>query len=318
MLYSPDDESAMIARVPEMMRAAEEMRSTHVAPTKLQRAAIADIIWNFVRRRARKIYGGHALNAAILEIEPGSAIYAPDECHDIEFYSPDPISDVVELCNHIFIDGHRFVQGREAAHHGTFTISVEFTRVCDVTYAPKKVYDSIPQRLYAASPGIDPLPMIDPAFAIIDHLKILADPFTSYWKLDRMMPRIMLTQRLFPLTLPQLMCSPPPLQPNSSPPPITANAIAGRRHHKYDFSAILDHVEKKTTLIIVGDHAAAYFDAANGVSTPFGKHMTLVSVDYDADVTEFASLLGVSPPKPPTGGGTPPGPLQRNLGGGSM
>ncbi|GAX86653.1 hypothetical protein CEUSTIGMA_g14061.t1, partial [Chlamydomonas eustigma] len=118
----------------------------------------------------------------------------PDDFNDIEFYTPEPHSDLRDLCDLLKADGHQNVQARDAIHPGTFTISVEFNRVCDITFVPRDLYSAIPVKKYFQG-----LKVVEPWFVMIDQLRILCDPFTSHWKLDRMLPRILAMQRVFPL-----------------------------------------------------------------------------------------------------------------------
>ena len=197
-LYSDADEAAVVAAMPKLMQEAEMLRSRHVAPTTTARRAIIDVILSFVRTNGRKVYGGYALNAAVSAVSPTNAFYSCDpdaDPPDIEFYSPDPVADVCELCRTLHAAGHEYVQGKEAMHHGTFTISVEFVRMCDITYVPACTYDHLPTTTDAAE-GVD---VIAPSFAMIDLLRVVCDPFTSHWRLDRMFSRLCLLQRLFPL-----------------------------------------------------------------------------------------------------------------------
>lgn len=286
-MYSVRDEAAMVAEIPQMMREAEAMRGARVAPDIDQRRAIADEVWAFVRRRGRKVYGGHALNAAILETSPADAIYdAERPPGDIEFYSPNPVADVYELCDRLFAAGHRFVQGREAAHHGTFTVSVEFVRVCDVTHVPQPIYDRLP----AVKRGSSGLLTVSPDFSLIDHLRILCDPFTSHWKLDRMLPRLMLMQRAFPVALP------PPLAFRE---PLACDRDAVEDASDRIREAILKWAAKRpATIAVVGEHAAAFFAGRLSTSSAAppridAKSLVLVSVDYAADLAALAETVGI-------------------------
>ena len=301
LLYSPRDQVALLNEVPRMMRDAEALRRDRVSPTADQRREIADEIWAFVRRRGRKVYGGHALNSALLDASPGDAIYSgtidgndvgggdsqnakPTPGGDIEFYSPNPVADVYELCDRLFAAGHRFVQGREAAHHGTFTVSVEFVRVCDVTYVPQTVYDRLPTVVRSPSG----LMTVTPEFALIDHLRILCDPFTSHWKLDRMLPRMLLMQREFPVELPNVAAAP---------------ASAADEDHDDARHMVIETLltkwvaNRSSSVAIVGDHAAAFFQAVSSGAAPAsvvaGRHLTLVSSDYATDLASLALTLGV-------------------------
>lgn len=199
-IYSPRDEAAVVAALPVLMQEAETLRAQDVAPTVVARRAITDTILSFVREHKRVVYGGYALNAAVCAVSPTDAFYSCDPevaPPDIEFYSPDPVSDVCKLCLALHAAGHGYVQGKEAMHHGTFTVSVEFTRVCDVTYVPTDAYAHLPT-VTDSNEGVE---VIAPSFAMIDLLRVICDPFTSYWRLDKMFSRLCLLQRTFPLTV---------------------------------------------------------------------------------------------------------------------
>ena len=288
-LYSRPDEAAMTAAIPRLMAEAAELRLARVAPTADQRREVAAVVWDLVRRRGRKVYGGHALNAALLRAAPDEAIYGREAAgnHDIEFYSPDPVADVYELCDRLFGAGHRFVQGKEAAHHGTFTVSVEFTRMCDITYVPQYVFDRLPCAGLVADTNVANIAAVEPQFALIDHMRILCDPFTSHWKLDRMLPRMMLIQRLFPLGLPR---------PSRSEDDEEEEGEEEGRTRA--LRSILEWAALRRTMALVGEGAARFYAAyaasgASGACWRVPARLTLVSTNYAEDLSALASILGV-------------------------
>jgi hypothetical protein len=205
-LFTDTDADRVRAAVPAIMRDAEVARVRSVRPTLEDRVDITDTIMSFARERRRKVYGGRALNDAIAEVSPTHAFYADppsaeDPPPDIEFYSPDPIKDVQELCDELG-KRYEYVQAREAMHHDTFTVSVEFVRFCDVTYMPRVVYNKIPTRTSsgsATSRGRGGISYVHPSFAALDYLRVFCDPATSYWRLDRSFARFCLLQRFFPI-----------------------------------------------------------------------------------------------------------------------
>ena len=274
-IYNPSDAAVLGARVEQMMAEAEDLKANHVAPTKKERYAIFLTVLELVRTRGRKIYGGHALNAALMQknIRP---IYTGLAGEDVEFYSPDPIADIKELCDRLYVNNHRYVQGKEAQHHGTFTISVQFTRVCDVSFVPQRVFDAIPT--FAMG---DNMMGVTPSHALIDHLRILTDPFTSYWKLDKQLPRMLQIQEHFPLDLP-----PPNLKKKSSsstslPPP-------------HESIVISKWAASRTSVASVGDHAVAFYARLiDTVEVPRVRHITMVSADYANDLYSLNQMLGM-------------------------
>ena len=277
-LYSDADEAAVVAAMPAIMQEAEMLRSRHVAPTTTARRAIMDAILSFVRTHRRKVYGGYALNAAISAVSPTEAFYSCDpesDPSDIEFYSPDPVADVCKLCRTLHAAGHEYVQGKEAMHHGTFTISVEFVRMCDITYVPSCIYGHLPTITDAAE-GVD---VISPSFAMIDLLRVVCDPFTSHWRLDRMFSRLCLLQRTFPLQI-------------SAPPPF--NPVANTRCAAGIARAMMVH---RTSCIAIGFAAfCAYFpeheDAANMRSDVVSAVSSKWQEDTYAMEVNLVTLLG--------------------------
>ena len=270
LLYTHEQADALLKEVPAMMRDSERLRDSFVAPTLLQRFAISREIWAYILKMQRKVYGGHALSSALscissLEIYDHPSRWTTSTFPDIDFYSPNPIHDVVEICKRLYASGMSYVQGKEAAHTGTFVISVEFTRICNVTYVPEVVYKLVPCTIF------DSIKMVDPAFAIIDYLKILCDPFTSYWKLDRMMPRFILMQSLFPLRLPA----------------VTKRLT--RRGVKSLSRDVIAWASAMPSIAAVGDYALDFFLEDSLDSR--GDHLTLVTVNYEADAGIFEEIF---------------------------
>lgn len=291
-IYDPVDASALGSRAQQMMADSEVLKANHVAPTLHQRATLLSAIVEFVRRKGRKIYGGHALNAAF--IQKGLPPIYPNAndlvVNDIEFYSPDPIGDVREICNRFFVDRHRYVQGKEAMHSGTYTISVEFARICDVSFMPQRVFDAIPA--FRMDSGDVPLLGVEPSLAIVDHLRILCDPFTSYWKLDKHLPRMLMVQEHFPIDLPVTFY------------PGTPGRASSRHHADKDgrmhpMQELIDCVSawaaSREAVVSVADHALAFFAKVLGadtisLDTPI-RQMTLVSANYAQDLESLNELL---------------------------
>ena len=312
-LYTSADEAALAAEVPALMREAEAMRRSCVAPVDDQRRAVSALIFDYVRARGRKVYGGHALNDALIDASPADAFYPPGAVADVEFYSPDPVVDVVDLCNRLLAAGHRYVQGKEAMHHGTFTISVEFTRVCDVSYFPRPAFDRIPVHARVASDVASdpPLLFVQPSFAMIDMLRILCDPFTSHWKLDRHMPRMLALQRCFPFDLGEGTHG-SGTHGGSGSGGGGSGSGSGKRdaktspneQHAVCLAAAVGWASTATTVASVADHARAFFmlaattaQAAEGTQAaerpppPLVGQLTLVSTDYESDLAKLADSL---------------------------
>jgi hypothetical protein len=281
-LLTPKDEAVVQSAMPGILRSAEYLKATHVAPDVRQRHAVTSTVLQFIVERRRKVYGGYALNTFVEHVSPGAAFYTPETTlvpPDIEFYSPDPLADVVELCDRLHAQGHEYVQGKEAAHANTYTVSVEFVRMCDVTYAPPNVYDAIPSTgmplvpPHLAPDGGPMWHLVNPRFALIDHLRLLCDPHTSHWRLDRMFPRLYLLQRLFPL---------PVVDRPLHLPPVLCNAKVVREVRWFFAS-------RSSSCAVVGMVARDFF--VPGADSGTHRHVSAVSCAYAEDTRDLKDML---------------------------
>jgi hypothetical protein len=196
---TPDAINTIKCNLDSLVRASNEAKLRHMKPTTDDRKDILDTILDFVRTRKRIVYGGYAVNSALSVVSPDDMIYTssntdcndPSSVVDIEFYSPTPIEDTMHICSILHSRNHEYVRGKEAMHNNTFTISVEFVRVCDVTFIPEAVYYSIPHMI------VNNCLVVHPLYAMIDMLRMLCDPFNSHWRLTHTIDRIDVIQRCF-------------------------------------------------------------------------------------------------------------------------
>ena len=160
-------------------------------PKLEDRKKIFNIIKTYIKDNERKIYGGYALNELIKK--KNFKIYEDFELPDIDFYSYDPNTDIINICNEIYDNGFTKVSGREAKHKNTYSIYVNYELYCDITYVPKYIYDKIPTKI------INNLKYINPDFMIIDYLKILTDPICSNWRIEKTLNRLQILNEYYPL-----------------------------------------------------------------------------------------------------------------------
>jgi hypothetical protein len=154
---------------------------------------IVQIVLNFVKEKKRKIYGGKSLNDIIKSKNKADAFYKEDELPDIDIYSAEPISDVVELCNTLHAKGYTDVFAREAMHKETYKIFTKGYNAIDLSYAPKMIYDNIPFI------EIDGIRYTAPSFAMIDMFRILTEPLFSSWRWSKVFKRLQLIQKYYPI-----------------------------------------------------------------------------------------------------------------------
>lgn len=107
------------------------------------------LMLDFVRSRGRVVYGGQAIDAALLQVGlPG--IYAPDHLPDVDIYSPDPIGDMIDASNVLADNGFRYVMGIGRLHPTTRSVKYDFMAesVLDITHMPEPIYDALPKFEY--------------------------------------------------------------------------------------------------------------------------------------------------------------------------
>lgn len=159
---------------------------------KTDKSKIQEIIHDYIKENKRKIYGGYALNKLLIDKKKNS-IYNEYENSDIDFYSPDPNTDIIKICNQLSDAGFTRVNGKEAKHSNTYAIFVNFELYCNITYVPKYIYNNI------AFIKIEDIYYVNPNFMIIDYLKMITDPIGSYWRIEKSFERLIKLETTFPL-----------------------------------------------------------------------------------------------------------------------
>lgn len=233
-IYNTSDLNLLSRNITYINNQIKLIKSKSYKPHIDDKKKIQQIIIDFIKEKKRKIYGGYALDK--LSISKGyDSFYNEYDIPDIDFYSIDPNSDIIELCNKFHELGHK-VQSREAKHQNTYSIFVEYDLYCDVTYAPKCIYNAIP------TIKIDDINYVNPNFMIIDYLKIITDPLSSYWRLEKSFERLLYMEEIF--KLPRFMKS---IDVNSD------DSI------KKCINIILNELKTMDDTIIIGFYAYLYY-----------------------------------------------------------
>lgn len=171
--YTNEDYDEVLAKLPDIIKAAVTKAGEVLEPTVQEKHEVMEVIKEFIRKKGRKIYGGTAMNETIKAVNPADAIYDKYKFSDIEFYSPTPVPDLVELCNMLYNKKYRYIVGREAQHEETYSIFVNFQLYCDISYVPVRVYHGI------KTIEIDGIHYAHPHFILIDQLRIMNQPLTA-------------------------------------------------------------------------------------------------------------------------------------------
>ena len=287
-LFRDEDAQALFDCVPEMMQTAAMANKQFVRPTSDELVSVRKTILEFVSKKERKMTGSWAHNMAMLLVVPESARECQKGDDDaLQFFSPDPVGDVINLTDKIYSEhGFKYVQAREGRSHISFKITVEFACVCIVWYAPSRVFNSIPimsGHHWCSGIGSQvqmPMPIVvSPIFQFNSYLRVLNDPFTSYWKLDTVLPRLMELQRAFPMIL-----------------EFPQGGGGGNEQQtipmSLELALLIEWAAGHPTCASVGDHARLFFASAAGIELSRTiRQLALVSVDYVTDLVDVVRLL---------------------------
>jgi hypothetical protein len=106
-LYQSSDIKLLENNIEGILNKLNDKRMSLFGPNIDEIKQITAIIQQFIKDNKRKVYGGYALNLYIKEKNPNDAIYSDNQMPppDIEFYSPQPIQDLIELCNLLGANG---------------------------------------------------------------------------------------------------------------------------------------------------------------------------------------------------------------------
>ena len=163
------------------------------SPNKADMSKALQIVLEHVRTFKRKIYGGYAINAAIVAKSPKDRIYNDSVFPDIDFYSPQPLEDIKTLCAALIGAGYKDVSGKSAIHSGTLKVRVEHTfETADITYCWEYLYHKIPTFLTK-----DGLLVVAPQFQVIDLYKTFIDPLFGWQKIEKNVQRAALLEKFY-------------------------------------------------------------------------------------------------------------------------
>jgi hypothetical protein len=184
-LYNLQDGTLLDNHIDDIMNDATIARQNNIEPTIDKVEGIMMIVYNFVKEKRRKIYGGFALNKLLKKEDK---FYDDDniEDWDIDFYTPTPIEDAKEIANRLHDAGYKYVRVSEALHEETYKVFAETIDCADLSYVPTQIYNSIAFR------EKEGLIITGEQFMMIDYFRMLTDPLTSYFRIEKSFKRLCL------------------------------------------------------------------------------------------------------------------------------
>lgn len=257
-LYKSEDIELYKENIDEIINKVTKMKLELLEPKKSEYNEVMNVILDFIKTNKRKVYGGFALNELVKEVAPVEKIYDEDlTTPDIDFYSFDPINDLMKLCNELHQKGFKYVNGREAMHKETYTLFVNFTAICDISYVPRNIYNKMPFK------EIKGIYYIHPQFMTIDYLRMLTDPLVSYWRIDKSFKRFFFLQKNYPL-----IHVDKPIKIEKSD-----------KSTKYALDIIHEYLKTKSSCIVIGFYALNYFINESNI-TEKTKNIKIIDTPY--------------------------------------
>mgnify|MGYP001178423353 FL=1 len=193
--YSQDEMNIVNENLSSIQLNAEKIfNDKYLEPNNEEYDMVRNIIKNFIKSKERLVYGGYAQNELIKKKTPTDDFYGETRA-DIEFYSPEPVKDLIEICDLINEKKIYNVKGDEGMHPETYKIYANLENYCDISYMDPNIYKNCPYI------ELDGLKMTHPHMMIVDGYRIYTDLLTSGWRLDKAYFRSNLLEKNYPLPL---------------------------------------------------------------------------------------------------------------------
>ncbi len=113
-------------KINELMDISAKMKEEKYYKEELETKKIQNTILQFIQENERIVYGGFAMHIYILSKSKGKEkIYDEDTLQDVEFYSPTPFEDLIQLAK-LLNTKYRNIEVKEAMHELTYTLFVNF------------------------------------------------------------------------------------------------------------------------------------------------------------------------------------------------
>lgn len=252
----------------------EKQKDVGIVASNEEIVKVEKIILQFVKDKKRKLYGGYAINLLIKDKNSDDAIYKDpiylnDSIPDIDFYSPEPIKDMVELCNLLADAKIESVRGAEAIHEETYNIYANEINYSQISYCPQHIFNMI------ETINIKGIYVINPIMYMTDFHRMLTDPLLSFRLIEKQFKRFTILNKYYPWK------------------EYNANINMPKNDKTKEYiNQILSMVEK-TNMILIGTYAYNFFISKSNtdykpIEIPF---LEIISSNYKEDANKIINTL---------------------------
>jgi hypothetical protein len=193
----PSRKAKVLEALPLLIEDAQKHNLDQVEPNSELLRKANEIVFNFIKKNERILYGGLALHMFLID-SGHKGIYSDDKIFDYDFYTTDIISDSVRIANELYKEGFRNIRVQTAISPTTRKVFIDFGReaVADVTYLSEEIFQYI---LKNKTKRINDVICADPNFLKLDLYKILSyGLFEDYHRFDKVYERIGIMEEIFP------------------------------------------------------------------------------------------------------------------------
>ena len=190
-IYTDSDLELFGQEFGKVIEKVKKQQLIHFDPSGEEIRDVFGVIIDFIKTNNRKVYGGYGLN--LLLNQESDSIYSENDNPDIDFYSPEPLKDLMALCDELHKRGYKSVAGKEAAHKETYTVFVNYIAYCDISYCPTVVYNNL------GFIRVSGFVVVHPHLMLIDLYLMTTDLLNSSWRIEKALPRIRKLLRYYPL-----------------------------------------------------------------------------------------------------------------------
>lgn len=278
-IYNKKDIQLLKDNIDTLLLKVDKKTAESVEPKKTEQDKVVKIVKNFIKEKNRKIYGGYALNQILTNKNPKDAIYSEYQAPDIDFYSPEPLTDLIELVNILHAEGFKNVSGSEAQHKETYSIFVNLHNYVDISYVPNKIYNRMPFI------EINNIKYIGPFFIMIDMFRMFTDPLLSSRLWTKALSRLPTLQKYYPIKHINA-----PLKNIPTIPKNNKNDIKQLLKTTFNF------LKNNKSTITIGWYAYNYFVKISQIKNQNIKQIEIpyyefISTDYVNDAKKLIKLL---------------------------
>ena len=275
-MYRQEDIDIITNNLDKLEDSARKIYLENYEPTFEEIDSVFEIIKNYIRNNNLIVYGGYAQNSLIKVKHPNDVFYKKIDLADIEFYSYEPLKNLIELCDILHKEGFKHAEGKEGMHPGTYKIFVNFQAYTDFSYMPKNVFDNCP------TIKVEGMRMTAPHFMLVDAYRVYSDPMTSYFRLRKTFTRFTKLIEHYPFN------------ENTVYNKIEYTINLDKKKYEQIMYFIRKKIVQKNKLIVVGHQAfnrlmkKAKMSELHFIQEPFYQ---LISVDYKNDRKKIYKLL---------------------------